>query len=409
MNSQSSDANWSASANDRVIRLGTAQVPVPERLLLAHARGEVLFLAGAGVSQPAGLPDFKGLVLNVYEALDAQTHAIIQDYVNSKRKADELRSSGLNFRQTAEAMRFMQGDYDVVLGMLERRMDERSTGESLLRQTVIKEIRRPNSRPQAIHRALMRIADRGGTTAIVTTNFDLLLEAAAKQVRVPTNTYSLGEIPRPGHGRQFAGVFHIHGCLSRDAAKTSDIVVTDHDFGEFYLRRRIVPDFLYDAARLYHLVLVGYSASDAPMRYLLNSVAADGARFGDLKERFAFVGTKLDDPVVREDWTSRGITPIQYDDEHNHSHLLFALERWAELSAINGKRATIDREVARIVKEARSVASEKDRDLFDHLFRRANLSDRIRMSVLASKRGADLGWLDAMLAISMEGDRERRG
>ena len=56
---------------------------------------------------------------------------------------------------------------------------------------------------------------------------------------------------------------------------TSDLVLTDQDFGEFYLRRRVVPDFIYDAARLYHLVLVGYSASDAPMRYLLNAEATD--------------------------------------------------------------------------------------------------------------------------------------
>ena len=66
--------------------------------------------------------------------------------------------------------------------------------------------------------------------------------------------------------------------------------LSDNDFGEFYLRRRVVPDFIYDAARLFHLVLVGYSANDPPMRYLLNAVAADGSRFSDLKERFTFVG-----------------------------------------------------------------------------------------------------------------------
>ena len=34
-----------------------------ERLLLAHARGEVLLIAGVGVSMPAKLPDFRCLVL----------------------------------------------------------------------------------------------------------------------------------------------------------------------------------------------------------------------------------------------------------------------------------------------------------------------------------------------------------
>ncbi len=82
-------------------------------------------------------------------------------------------------------------------------------------------------------------------------------------------------------------------ALDRNSSRTSDLVVSDQDFGEFYLRRRVVPDFIYDAARLFNLVLVGYSANDPPMRYLLNAVAADGTRFGDLKERFTFIGSGI--------------------------------------------------------------------------------------------------------------------
>src|SRR6185503_21244419 len=119
-------------------------------------------------------------------------------------------------------------------------------------------------------------------------------------------------------GKDFAGILHIHGALDRETKRTSDFIVTDQDFGEFYMRRRVVPDFIYDAARLFHLVLVGYSANDPPMRYLLNAVAADGSRFNDLKERFAFVGTQSPDPVGLEDWKGRGITPISYDSARNH-------------------------------------------------------------------------------------------
>ena len=54
---------------------------------------------------------------------------------------------------------------------------------------------------------------------------------------------------------------------------------TSHFHGDPYVgpyyRYGYVPDFIYDAARLFHLVLVGYSANDPPMRYLLNAVAAD--------------------------------------------------------------------------------------------------------------------------------------
>ena len=62
---------------DRVIQLGPGLSAIPERLLLAHARGEVLFICGAGISQPAGLPGFRQLVVNVYATLDTSTHSVL--------------------------------------------------------------------------------------------------------------------------------------------------------------------------------------------------------------------------------------------------------------------------------------------------------------------------------------------
>ena len=185
----------------------------------------------------------------------------------------------------------------------------------------------------------------------------------------------------------FAGVLHIHGALSRDPARSTELVLSDQDFGEFYLRRRIVPDFIYDAARLYHLVLVGYSANDPPMRYLLNAVAADGTRFNDLKERFTFIGTRTADPVALEDWKARGITPIQYNSANDHAALSATLARWANLSAINGKKTAIDAEIRQIVKTSRNTAPEQNRDLFDHLIRRSNASERVRLSGARVKSG----------------------
>jgi hypothetical protein len=253
----------------------------------------------------------------------------------------------------------------------------------------------------------MRLADRGGAVTIVTTNFELLLEDAAKRSRPAVQTYALGGIPRPSRSDDFSGVLHIHGALDRNPTRTSDLIVTDQDFGEFYLRRRVVPDFIYDAARLFNLVLVGYSANDPPMRYLLNAVAADVTRFDDLKERFTFVGTSAPDPVVLEDWKGRGITPIPYNAANGHSALLDTLKRWAALSAINGKRSLVDAEVKRIVRTNRGAATDADRDLFDHLIRRSDSNERVRLSALASKQKAYLDWLDAIAEIAAENDRER--
>ena len=420
----------------RTVSLGPGLPAVPERLLLAHAQGEVLFICGAGISRSAGLPDFRELAYGVYGVLDSGIHKCLRSASSDEHGCLTPDFSDLTHRQTAEVKRFIDEDYDVVLGMLERRLDGdgRTHEDSKVRATVVELLRSPRRwpvlarpipaksdaaiedakpppapRPSGIHRALMRLADRGGATTIITTNFDLLLEAAAGRLGVPVETYALGSIPRPTRRREFSGVLHIHGALSRKPARISDLVLSDQDFGEFYLRRRVVPDFIYDAARLFHLVLVGYSVNDPPMRYLLNAVAADEARFDDVRKRFIFFGTGEFDPVEVEDWRGRGIVPIHYPAPgRDHSVLSDTLTRWADLSAINGKRRAVDKEVRRIVKTARAEASEADRGLFDHLFRRSNASERVRLAELASAAGADSRWLDAMMVIGSERDRGRR-
>jgi hypothetical protein len=390
---------------DRVISLGDGLPSIPERLLLAHARGEVLFIAGAGVSMPANLPDFRKLVLKVYERLDGAVHTTIESYKDGDPEPANLHT--LSYQQAAEVKRFMMRDYDVVLGMLERRMDQQPGSTSQVRKTIAELLRMSGKKPAPIHQALMRLADRGGVTTIVTTNFDLLLQAAVskKKTKLKLPTYALGGIPRPGRNSEFSGVLHIHGALDKDEIRFSDLIVTDHDFGEFYLRRRTVPDFIYDAARLFHLVLVGYSANDPPMRYLLNAVAADGARFDDLKERFTFVGLEKPDPIADEDWKGRGITPISYDNKNQHIALLNTLQRWSTLSATNGSLRKIDSELKKIVKKNRNAATDSDRDLFDHLIRRGNNNERTRLSALCAKSGADNGWLDAIVSVCAEKTR----
>lgn len=389
---------------DRVISLGSGLAEIPERLLLAHAHGEVLFICGAGISRPA-LPGFRELVLEVYERLDAGVYAVLAGLPAGVCNQWQADCAGLTDRQTAEVKRFIVGDYDVVLGMLERRLDNQTRGDSQVRRVVAARLRSGAIKPAPIHRALMRLADRGGSRTIVTTNFDLLLEDASRRLRSPTQTYSLGSIPRPSRQTEFSGVLHIHGALDRSMSRFSELVLSDQDFGEFYLRRRVVPDFIYDAARLFHLVLVGYSANDPPMRYLLNAVAADGTRFDDLKERFTFFGTSGPDPVSLEDWKARGITPIQYDSNGSHKTLLATLERWSELSAVNGKKTKIDSELRRIVKSSRASATESDRDLFDHLFRRSNASERTQLASLVSDAKANIDWLDAIVKIGAEKER----
>ena len=389
---------------DRQISLGDGLPAIPERLLLAHARGEVLFICGAGISKPANLPDFRKLVLEVYQKLGDNVHHAIAGTPCDACDQREYGCTNLNPVQNAEVKRFKQKDYDVVLGMLERRLDHKAQNDSIVRKTVVEILRTGGESPASIHFALMRLADRGGTVTIVTTNFDRLLEASGKSLAYPVESYALASIPRPTRRPEFAGVMHIHGVLEQKQSRISELVLSDQDLGEFYLRRRVVPDFIYDAARLFHLVLVGYSANDPPMRYLLNAVAADEIRFPDFKERFIFFGTKKNDPVAIEDWKARGITPIPYDSKDSHAVLSLTLNRWAMISPHNSRPKAIENEVKRIVKTDRFNSSDSDKNIFDHLLRRSNVSERTQLSKLISQEKADLGWLDAIVKICSSKD-----
>ncbi|MEQ1888565.1 MAG: hypothetical protein ABL951_05215 [Alphaproteobacteria bacterium] len=119
---------------DRVISPGAGLAAIPERLLLAHARGEVLFICGAGVSSPSGLPDFRELVLDVYKVLDTGVYAVLSSLQRGACNQWEAAYPNLNDPQRAEVRRFIVGDYDVVLGMLERRLDGQTRGDSRVRQ-----------------------------------------------------------------------------------------------------------------------------------------------------------------------------------------------------------------------------------------------------------------------------------
>ncbi len=190
----------------RNIILGRGLIPIPERLLLAHSRGEVLFIAGAGISQESGLPSFKGLVQDVYKTLDPGVYSELTKSSTSTRTTSSSRIHRLTPKQSAEIGRFKNEHYDTVLGMLERRLavPGRAIRESPVRRAIRNRLNQARVTPSPIHRSLVRLSDRGATTTIITTNFDRLLEDSAKRAKLRIQSYALGEIPRPTSSRNYS-------------------------------------------------------------------------------------------------------------------------------------------------------------------------------------------------------------
>ncbi len=70
---------------------------IPDALLQAHEEGRVVFFCGAGISYPAGLPGFKGLVEQMYQ-------------LNGTKFSDIEREA------------FDNAQFDATLDLLERRL-----------------------------------------------------------------------------------------------------------------------------------------------------------------------------------------------------------------------------------------------------------------------------------------------
>ncbi|WP_102869060.1 SIR2 family protein [Pseudovibrio exalbescens] len=307
---------------------------IPDELVQAQERGEVLFVCGAGVSKAAGLPLFGPLVKQVYKHLG-------EDWSLHAAENAGMREDGK-----------LYGQYDRVLRCLERRLIRKDPDQNRsIRERIRKAVRKALDPAKAVslenHLALLELSrDENGQSRLLTTNFDTLFERAwfeQKQTEIASHA---GVSLPPPRGAGFAGVLHLHGRLADplpaekaeeepdqhpnlNLAET-DLVLTSAEFGDAYLRSGWASRYVYDLARTHTLVLIGYQAEDPPMRYLLETLEADQERFPDLKPVYAFAPVEKDDEdLQRALWEAKGLTPILYPVAgHDHSALYNTLRQW---------------------------------------------------------------------------------
>src|SRR5690554_5805481 len=124
---------------------------VPERLLQAHEEGRVVFFCGAGISYPAGLPGFRGLVNDLFEEL-----GVIPD---------DIQSAAIK-----------AGQFDTAISLLELEIvGGRKTVRNALLKILTPDLARKNA--TSTHEALLTLAKTPDQqTRLVTTNFDRVFE-----------------------------------------------------------------------------------------------------------------------------------------------------------------------------------------------------------------------------------------
>lgn len=263
----------------------------PFELVDAMLDGKVVFLCGAGISAPM-LPGFWALVTKCFEQLKVE-------YTLAEKAA-------LN-----------AGRYEEVLGSLERRLAE----PELFPRTIAQQLT-PSAKPNlSNHTTILRLSrDLNNRPCVVTTNFDTLLEKAYfKKSNRKTETKALSlagqEIPRPGTA-EFGGIIHLHGRLSdvQLGLSQTPLIATSSEYGDAYMRSGWASRFLFDLCRCKTIVLAGYSASDAPVRYFLNVLEADRERFSDLHKVYA-LDSEPEPNKLSPGWEALGVVPLIYQKE----------------------------------------------------------------------------------------------
>lgn len=262
----------------------TGEVELPEEILDAHERGELVFFIGAGASlaSPSSLPLFDGLARKL-----------------ARRAAHPFSK---------------RGGLDFFVGQLEslpQGFDAHHHAREL--------IDNPRSKFNQLHSSIVGLADVGNSFRIVTTNYDNHLAAAAKSadIAVPNTWYA----PALPLGRDFLGLVHLHGSVLRPK---DEIILTDRDFGHAYITDAWAARFLLSMFDRFTVVFIGYSHDDVIMRYLALGLPSGGEE--QTTRRFAFTS----DPSNSK-WDYLGIRTISYPVVgRNHGALVAALDAWGE-------------------------------------------------------------------------------
>lgn len=178
----------------------------------------------------------------------------------------------------------------------------------------------PSSKPNSLHRDLLRVFSDDSSVRLVTTNFDDHFATAALEVfsgKCPELFYA----PALPVGNNFTGIVHAHGSVRKD---TRRMVLTDKDFGRAYLTEGWARRFIQDLFLSFTVLFVGYSHNDPVMHYLARGLPP--SEFG--RRRFALAS---EEPGSRSSWENRGIHQISYSDTDKHVQLRKACTKWAEL------------------------------------------------------------------------------
>jgi hypothetical protein len=293
---------------------------VPEPLLQAQEEGRVVFFCGAGISYPAKLPGFSGLVMKIYEAIGEQPNAIEKTAIRT-------------------------GQFDTAIGLLEARI---IGGRETVR-CAVSGILSPDLKARgalSTHEALLTLGTGDNDRVrLVTTNFDRLFEEAIKHKGLTLKRFEAPFLPVPKN--RWDGLVYLHGLIppADEGRQAENLVLTSGDFGLAYLNERWAARFVSELFRTYTVCFIGYSIDDRVLRYMMDALAADRLLGEIPPEMFAFGSfSRGSEQRAAEEWQAKNVTPILYPNYRNHTYLHKTIRAWADTcrDGVRGRERIID-------------------------------------------------------------------
>jgi hypothetical protein len=281
---------------------------IPDILLQRRDQGRVVFLCGAGVSLNSGMPSFPALTKYVIDFFDPPEESEITKVFLPWKKEFEAPA-------TSDEPKV---PLDQIFNLLHQEY-----GRNEVNALVAERLQHDKSSHAASnhHELISRIsADLEGNPQLVTTNFDRLFETIK-----PADNWNIHEppaLPDIKLGIALSGITYLHGRLQNPNSKHHPYILGSADFGRAYLSEAWATNFIRSLLEHYTVVLVGYSAEDPPVKYLLQGLNHDET--SNRSNLYAF--DKGLPEEVEAKWRDKGITAISYQE---HANLWESIEAWA--------------------------------------------------------------------------------
>jgi hypothetical protein len=271
-------------------------VDIPGDLVKAIQKNRAVAFVGSGLSVPAGGPSWRDLLYELIATAEdrGRPERKLASAFRAVQAGDCLRAATL----IADAFQKSELERAIVEAILTRQAFDLCSNPSGAMRLVRRKGRREDRpwHPTPSHRTLLKL----NFQAIITTNYDMILERAAVQGAGRITSYSAGSFAKAHSNlvwKQF--ILHLHGTVD----EPGDIVFSQYDYGALFSSGSL--QFLRGLLSFSAALWLGFGHGDPDVTEALKQAGCwIGYNYQVVEKRDVLLRRRLDE---------RGITPLLVD------------------------------------------------------------------------------------------------